>query len=56
MSFVFGSEAQAEAHAEASLRAEWNAAGVTDDETGAATPYPGDWRDALSLSRMGNWV
>jgi hypothetical protein len=28
------------------LRAEWNAAGVTDDETGAAAPYPGGWRQA----------
>ena len=35
MPFVFGSEAQAEAQAEASLRDEWNAAGITDEEADA---------------------
>jgi hypothetical protein len=43
---VFGSDAEAEAHADKMLRDEWNAAAITDEEADGAVPYPGDWREA----------
>jgi hypothetical protein len=46
MPFVFGSEAQAEAHADKMLRDEWQSAEIPDGEAADAMPYPNDWREA----------
>ena len=43
---VFGSEVEAEAHADKMLRDEWACAAVSDGEAEGAMPYPGDWREA----------
>ena len=46
MPSVFGSEAQAEAHADKMLLAEWTSTAISDGEAADAMPYPGDWREA----------
>jgi hypothetical protein len=46
---VFWSEREAEAYADEMLRGEWNAADISDDDSGALAPYPGDWREAQEL-------
>lgn len=43
---VFGTEAEAIAHLEYMLRAEWEQYGGYDEETGERLPYPGNWQDA----------
>jgi hypothetical protein len=43
---LFGTAIEAEAYAETSLRDEWDASGMTDEETGVPAAYPGDWRSA----------
>jgi hypothetical protein len=42
MPFVFGSEAQAEAHTDQMLRDEWQSAEIPDGEAADAMPYPDD--------------
>lgn len=42
----FGTEPEAEAHAEAQMREEWEVNGPRDSETDELLPYPGDWREA----------
>lgn len=43
---VHATEAEAEAYADKMLRAEWEANGPEDPDTGERKPYPGNWREA----------
>lgn len=46
---VYGTEAEAEAHADRELRSEWEVNAPIDEETGFAREYPGDWREAQAM-------